>query len=74
MFHTSYERTALPQWAVVFAVVALSPVPLALPSGSALAAIGLLGSAFVLARWRQHTQPTLVSLPARVANGSECQS
>lgn len=41
------ERTALPSWVIVLALVALSPLPLMLPSGIAVAVIGLMGLALV---------------------------
>ena len=52
--------------AVVLAIVALSPAPLALPSGIAVAVIGLMGAVAVLtspaaAPW----QPSLVVAPFR---------
>jgi hypothetical protein len=42
-----FYRAALPVWAVVLALLALSPLPMALPNGLAVAAIGLIGSAFL---------------------------
>ena len=45
----SASHGAVVRWsAVLVALVALSPVPLALPSGIALAVIGILGAAVVL--------------------------
>jgi hypothetical protein len=67
---TCYEPAALPQWFVVFALVALSPVPLSVPSGIALAAIGLLGSAFLVRAWR-HQQRVPVSCRPGTANGTD---
>jgi hypothetical protein len=69
MFFTGYEEALMPRWAVVLAIVALSPVPLALPSGVALAAIGLTGSAVLLLRLRQCAQPALVSPRTAVPQG-----
>jgi hypothetical protein len=41
-------RAALPCWAVVAALLTLSPLPLTVPSGIALAAIGLIGWMLVI--------------------------
>ena len=65
---TCCEPAAVPQWFVVFALVALSPAPLSLPSGIALAAIGLLGSALLVRRCR-HEQRAPVSFRSRAADG-----
>lgn len=54
------DRTPLLQWAVVFALLALSPTSQALPWGMALAATGLLGSALLLRVWRPQEQPAVV--------------
>ena len=43
MYFRITSRTALPGWAVVLALLTLSPLPLTVPSGIALAAIGLMG-------------------------------
>ena len=49
MFVASNVGAALQCSAVVLAIVALSPVPMALPSGIAVAVIGLIGAAVLLA-------------------------
>ena len=52
--------------AVVLALVALSPAPLALPSGIALAVIGLMGAVAVLtAPAALPWQPSLIVAPLR---------
>ena len=48
MFVASNVRAVLQCSAVVVAIVALSPVPLVLPSGIAVAVIGLIGAALLL--------------------------
>jgi hypothetical protein len=59
MFLAYFEGGALRWWAVVVAIVALSPVPLAFPSGIALATIWLMGLG-LLVRWSPgHAQPAL---------------
>jgi spore maturation protein SpmB len=53
---TSSAGAMLQSLAVVLAIVALSPVPLALPSGIAVAMIGLIGAVSVLTSpvpWRR---------------------
>jgi hypothetical protein len=66
MFMSSSVGAGLQVSAVVLAIVALSPAPLALPSGIAVAVIGLMGAVAVLtspasAPW----QPSLVVAPLR---------
>lgn len=63
------ERAALPQLFIVFALLAVSPVPLAIPSGIALAAIGLLGFALLVRGWRDE-QRAPASLRSRAADGT----
>jgi hypothetical protein len=48
MFVVSNIRAGLQCSAVVLAIVGLSPVPLVLPSGIAVAVIGLMGAALLL--------------------------
>jgi hypothetical protein len=48
MFDASFDGAALRWSSVVLAIFALSPAPLALPSGVALAIIGLMGAASLL--------------------------
>jgi hypothetical protein len=47
------DRAALPCWAIVVALLTLSPLPQAFPFGIALGAIGLVGSALLLQQSRQ---------------------
>jgi hypothetical protein len=54
---------ALPRWAVVLTLLALTPLPMAVPSGIALAAIGLMGSAFLFRHSRQHAPALLLARP-----------
>lgn len=65
---TYSDRTPLLQWAVVFALLALSPTSQALPWGMALAATGLLGSALLLRVWRPEQRPAVVSYRWRGAH------
>ena len=48
MFVASNVGAVLQCSAVVLAIVALSPVPMALPSGIAVAVIGLMGAVLLL--------------------------
>jgi hypothetical protein len=48
-FEASSAGAAFQSLAVVLAIVALSPAPLALPSGIAVAVIGLMGAVALLA-------------------------
>lgn len=52
MFTTCLTGGALRWWSVLLAILALSPVPLARPSGFGLAAIGLIGTAVLLCQSR----------------------
>jgi hypothetical protein len=66
MFMSSSVGAGFHVSAVVLAIVALSPAPLALPSGIAVAVIGLMGAVAVLTSpaappW----QPSLVVAPLR---------
>jgi hypothetical protein len=73
MFLAYYEGGALRWWAIVVAIVALSPVPLALPSGIALATIWLMGVG-LLVRWpRRHAQPALVSRRSAAAGLTDAE-
>ena len=64
---TGCPTAPLQQWFVVFALVALSPVPLPLPSGIALAAIGLIGSALLVLEWRHGQRRASVPACSRAA-------
>ena len=44
------DRATLPGWAVVLGLLGFSPAPMTLPSGTALLAIGLIGSALLFHR------------------------
>ena len=58
------DSAALPWWAVVVALIALSPLPMAGPSGIALAGIGLAGSALLLQQARQRNNLRVALGPA----------
>ena len=66
MFISSSVGAGLHVSALVLAIVALSPVPLAIPSGIAVAVIGLMGAVAVLtSRSAAPWQPSLVGAPLR---------
>ena len=52
MFTTCLTGGVLRWWSVLLAILALSPLPLARPSGVGLAAIGLIGTAVLLCQSR----------------------
>jgi hypothetical protein len=53
MFDASFDGAALQWSSVVLALFALSPAPLIVPSGVALAVIGLMGAASLLYQSRR---------------------
>jgi hypothetical protein len=71
MFLTVFVPAKWPEWVIGLALVALTPLPLVLPSGIALAAIALTGIMLLLVRPpRQHSRPAPlapldISRPAR---------
>jgi hypothetical protein len=66
MFNSSSVGAGCHVSAVVLAIVALSPVPLVLPSGIALAVIGLMGALAVLtSRAALPWPPSLIVAPLR---------
>jgi hypothetical protein len=44
------DRATVPGWAVVLGLLGFSPAPMAFPSGTALLAMGLIGSALLFHR------------------------
>ena len=62
MLTSSFDGAALRWSAVLLAIVVLSPVPMALPSGVALAVIGLVGAAVLVYRAQRPA-----SVTARIA-------
>jgi hypothetical protein len=70
MFISSAVGAGLHVSALVLAIVALSPAPLALPSGIAVAVIGLMGAVAVLtSRTPFPWQPSLLVAPLRNNGG-----
>jgi hypothetical protein len=58
------DRAALPWRAIVIALLVLSPLPMAFPSGITLAAMGLVGSALLLQQSRQPDGRRIALRPA----------
>ena len=67
MFDASFDGAALRWSSVVLVLFALSPAPLILPSGVALAVIGLMGAASLLIGHDGRKQPR-----SRVADSLSC--
>lgn len=66
------DRTTLPGWAVVLGLLGFSPTPQALPSGTALLAIGLIGSALLFRRSSRSAQRVLATpRRARIKGANE---
>jgi hypothetical protein len=70
MLRAGYDD-ALPQLALVLTIVTLSPIPLNIPSGIALAAIGCIGALAVVLKVRE--QPAMIS-PVTSASAREVRA